>query len=70
MMDRLGGPSRPTTLVLFDIDGTLLLSGGAGKRALNETFEELFGVAGGFDGTRSPAAPIRCCSTRRWRGTA
>ena len=50
MMDRLGGPGRPTTLVLFDIDGTLLLSGGAGKRALNETFEELFGVAGGFDG--------------------
>ena len=50
MMDRLGGPSRPTTLVLFDIDGTLLLSGGAGKRALDETFEELFGVAGGFEG--------------------
>ena len=44
------GPGLPTMLVLFDIDGTLLLSGGAGKRALNETFEELFGVAGGFDG--------------------
>ena len=49
MMNRRGGPGRPTTLVLFDIDGTLLLSGGAGKRALNETFEELFGIAGGFD---------------------
>ena len=45
-----GGPTRQTTLLLFDIDGTLLLSGGAGKRALDETFEELFGVAGGFDG--------------------
>lgn len=44
------GADRPTKLVLFDIDGTLLLSGGAGKRALNETFEELCGVAGGFDG--------------------
>lgn len=39
-----------TRLLLFDIDGTLLLSGGAGKRALNRTFEELFGVAGAFTG--------------------
>jgi len=38
------------TLLLFDIDGTLLLSGGAGKRALNRTFEETFGVAGAFNG--------------------
>ena len=45
-----GAPAGSTTLVLLDIDGTLLLSGGAGKRALNETFEELFGVAGAFDG--------------------
>ena len=44
------GREPRTTLVLFDIDGTLLLSGGAGKRALNAAFEELFGVAGGFDG--------------------
>lgn len=50
MIERRGGGSPRTTLVLFDIDGTLLLSGGAGRRALNETFEELFGVAGGFDG--------------------
>ena len=39
-----------TRLLLFDIDGTLLLSGGAGTRALNRTFEELFGVAGAFSG--------------------
>ena len=37
-----------TRLLLFDIDGTLLLSGGAGKRALNRSFEELFGVADAF----------------------
>lgn len=35
-------------LVLFDIDGTLVLTGGAGKRAMDRTFEELFGVADGF----------------------
>ena len=39
-----------TRLLLFDIDGTLLLSGGAGTRALNRTFEELFGVGGAFTG--------------------
>ena len=38
-----------TQLLLFDIDGTLLLSGGAGKRALNRAFKELFDVNDGFD---------------------
>ena len=42
--------ARVTRLLLFDIDGTLLLSGGAGTRALNRTFEEMFGVAGAFTG--------------------
>ena len=36
-------------ILLFDIDGTLLLSGRAGYRALTRAFEELFGVARGFD---------------------
>ena len=36
-------------ILLFDIDGTLLLSGRAGYRALTRTFEELFGVPRGFD---------------------
>ena len=31
-------------VLLFDVDGTLLLSGGAGRRALDGAFEELFGV--------------------------
>lgn len=36
-------------ILLFDIDGTLLLSGRAGYRALTRTFEELFGLPRGFD---------------------
>lgn len=45
-----GDGSLPTshrglrTLVLFDIDGTLVLTGGAGGRALRRTFADLFGV--------------------------
>ncbi|MDA8156232.1 MAG: HAD family hydrolase [Actinomycetota bacterium] len=35
-------------LVLFDIDGTLMDSGGAGRRALEYSFEELFGIPDAF----------------------
>lgn len=35
-------------LVLFDIDGTLLLTGGAGKRSMDRAFEDLHGVADAF----------------------
>ncbi len=38
------------TLLLFDIDGTLLLSGGAGLRALNRAFEEQFQKSDAFAG--------------------
>ena len=38
------------TLLLFDIDGTLILSGRAGLRALDRAFEEITGVANGFNG--------------------
>lgn len=31
-------------LLLFDLDGTLILSGGAGSRAMDRAFQELFGV--------------------------
>jgi len=34
----------PSQLLLFDIDGTLLLTGGAGKIAFEEAFEELFEI--------------------------
>ena len=38
-----------SALVLFDIDGTLLLSGGAGVRAMTTAFERVFGVARAFE---------------------
>jgi phosphoglycolate phosphatase len=37
-------------IVLFDVDGTLILSGRAGLRGMNATFERLYGVAGALDG--------------------
>ena len=37
-------------LVLFDIDGTILLTNGAGTRAANRAFEKLFGHEGAMDG--------------------
>lgn len=42
------------TLLLFDIDGTLILSGRAGLRALNHAFEHVTGTADAFRGI-SPA---------------
>lgn len=35
-----------TRLVLFDIDGTLIRTGGAGVHAFGRTAELLYGVAG------------------------
>lgn len=37
--------TRPSTLVLFDIDGTLSDSGGAGGKAVATAFEEIYGKA-------------------------
>lgn len=37
-------------LVLFDIDGTLVLTGGAGIRAMNRACEEILGHRGALDG--------------------
>ncbi len=47
-------------LLLFDVDGTLILSGGAGVRSVNRAFQWLFGVADGMsrcrpDGKTDPA---------------
>jgi phosphoglycolate phosphatase len=36
-------------ILLFDIDGTLVLTGGAGLRAMTRALEEVFGVRGGMD---------------------
>ena len=35
-------------LLLFDVDGTLIHSGGAGRRAMLRAFEEIYGVEDGF----------------------
>ncbi len=35
-------------LILFDIDGTLISTGGAGVRSLNRAFNELFGIQDAF----------------------
>ncbi len=37
-------------LVLFDIDGTLVLTGGAGMRAMDRTFHQLFGTERALQG--------------------
>lgn len=37
-------------MLLFDIDGTLLHTGGAGSRALEKAFEDLFGIEGAWKG--------------------
>jgi len=37
-------------LFLFDIDGTLVVTGGAGQRAMNRAFHDVFGVPDAFVG--------------------
>lgn len=39
-----------TKLILFDIDGTLISSGGAGTRALTKAFNDIFSISEGFEG--------------------
>jgi phosphoglycolate phosphatase-like HAD superfamily hydrolase len=41
-------------LLLFDVDGTLVLTGGAAVRAMNDAFEEVFDVRGAFDHVPMP----------------
>jgi len=40
--------TKSGTVLLFDIDGTLVLTGGAGGRAMSRAFEDLYGVPNGF----------------------
>lgn len=42
------------TVILFDIDGTLVLTGGAGGRAFSLAFEEIFGIRDAFAGIAMP----------------
>ncbi len=37
--------TTPKKLLLFDIDGTLLTSGGAGERSFSQAFSDAFGIA-------------------------
>ncbi len=41
---------KKQTLVLFDIDGTLLKTPGAGRRAMTRAYSEVFGVENPFEG--------------------
>jgi phosphoglycolate phosphatase-like HAD superfamily hydrolase len=41
-------------LLLFDVDGTLILTGGAGARAMTRAFEEVFHIPAAFDGISMP----------------
>jgi phosphoglycolate phosphatase len=41
-------------LILFDIDGTLVLTGGAGGRAMTRAFQDVFAVADAFRGVPMP----------------
>jgi phosphoglycolate phosphatase-like HAD superfamily hydrolase len=41
-------------LILFDIDGTLVLTGGAGGRAMRRAFHDVFQVDNAFDGIPMP----------------
>ena len=36
-------------LLLFDVDGTLVLTGGAAVRAMDDAFHEVFGIRGAFE---------------------
>ncbi len=39
-------------LLLFDIDGTLMLSGGAATRAVNRAFKKIYGIENAMDGIK------------------
>ena len=41
-------------MLLFDVDGTLVLTGGAAVRAMDEAFHEVFGIRGAFEHVPMP----------------
>jgi phosphoglycolate phosphatase len=45
-------------LVLFDIDGTLVLTGGAGLRAMNRACDEIVGASAGWNGAALNGIPV------------
>jgi phosphoglycolate phosphatase len=59
---------HPLKIVLFDIDGTLIVTGGAGGRAMSRAFEDIFGVRRALDGVtmagRTDAGILRDVAAR------
>jgi phosphoglycolate phosphatase-like HAD superfamily hydrolase len=60
-------------ILLFDIDGTLIHTGGSGKHAMEAAFEEIYGMPGGLENVLLMGKPIRRFCWRRfkniiWRG--
>jgi phosphoglycolate phosphatase-like HAD superfamily hydrolase len=49
-------------LVLFDIDGTILIARGAGRRALTVALKDIYGTAGDIDGYNLGARRTRASS--------
>ncbi len=45
-------PSNDMKILLFDIDGTLIDSGGAGRRALEKSIQEICGIENALNGLR------------------
>ena len=65
----------PKTILLFDIDGTILISGGAGNRALNRAFQEKFNISKAMgsitpDGKTDPAIVREVFQTKLHREPA
>src|SRR4051812_47159219 len=48
--DRRDGDAPRASLILFDIDGTLVLTGGPGRRAMSLAFEDVLGIRNAFHG--------------------
>jgi phosphoglycolate phosphatase len=57
-------------IILFDIDGTLLLTGGAGKHAFNRIFKDLYNEEAIWQdiqpGGRTDVSLIKECFDKRW----
>ena len=49
LLHHFGAMAEPT-VYLFDIDGTLLVTGGAGRRAMRRAFDEIVGFADALEG--------------------
>jgi len=63
-------PLRPAVLVLFDIDGTLIRTAGAGVRGMSDAIERLHGWQGALDGVPVSGRTDRAILTEvfdRWR---